>query len=98
MLNYRDARTPPYIFVLQILSVSFMWVFVTGITWWIIRLIVLSLKLHDAPDFSFIISIVIIPIFFTLASVLTYVFVGLQRHQAEDKDNKEGKNEADDEM
>jgi flagellar basal body-associated protein FliL len=75
-----------------------MWVFVTGITWWIIRLIVLSVELQDAPDFSLIISIVIIPIFFTLASVLTYVFVGLQRNQAEDKDNKQGKNEADDEM
>lgn len=96
MLNFhRDAGTPPYIFAMQILSISFIWVFVTGITWWIVRLIVLSVNLHDSPDFSFIISIVIIPIFFILAGTLTYVFVNLQRSREEDTDNKEGENEVD---
>lgn len=98
MLNiHRDSGTPPYIFTLQILSISFIWVFVAGITWWIVRLIVLSVDLHDAPDFSLIISIVIIPVFFILAGVLTYVFVGLQRNRTDDTDNKEGENEAEDE-
>ena len=99
MLNFhRDAGTPPYIFAMQVLSISLIWVFVAGITWWIVRLIVLSVKLHDAPDLSLIISIVIIPVFFILAGVLTYVFVGLQRNGAEDLDNKEGENEADEKM
>lgn|GEM_PF-1242493 len=99
MLNFhRDAGTPPYIFAMQILSISFIWVFVAGITWWIVRLIVLSVNLHDAPDLSFIISIVIIPIFFILAGVLTYVFMNLQRNRPEDIDNKEGENEADEKM
>jgi len=80
---------------MQILSISFIWVFVAGITWWIVRLIVLSVNLHDSPDLSFIISIVIIPIFFILAGVLTYVFVNLQRNRPGDIDNKEGENEAD---
>jgi len=99
VLNFhRDAGTPPYIFAMQILSISFIWVFVAGITWWIVRLIVLSVNLHDAPDLSFIISIVIIPIFFILAGVLTYVFMNLQRNRPEDIDNKEGENEADEKM
>ncbi len=79
MIN--DPKTPRYIYVMQILSISFIWLFVTAITVWIIWLIVLSLELKDAPDISFAISIVVIPIFIALASVLTYVFVGLQRNR-----------------
>ncbi len=71
-------------FMLQVASLSWIWFFVLGITWWIITLLREALRLHDAPDASVVISIVVIPVFLTLASVLTYVFVGLQRHREND--------------
>lgn len=56
-----------------------IWVFVLGISWWIIHLLRLSHRWNDVPSASVGISIVAIPVFFTGAAVLTYVFVGLQR-------------------
>lgn len=64
---------------LQVISISLIWVLFTGIALWIVTLIKESLRLHDAPDASVGISIVAIPVFFLLASVLTYVFIGLRR-------------------
>src|SRR5664280_419738 len=57
---------------LQILSISLIWLLFTGIAVWILNLIKESLRLHDAPDASLGISLVAIPVFFTLSSVLTY--------------------------
>jgi len=70
------------VFLAQLFSVLFIWVFVCVITVWIVNLIQLSLELNDAPGASVGISIVAIPVFITLASVLTYVFVGLQREKS----------------
>ncbi|OGU30796.1 MAG: hypothetical protein A2X67_07245 [Ignavibacteria bacterium GWA2_55_11] len=67
------------IFFFQLSSVLLIWLFVIAITLWISRLIVLSLELNDAPGASVAISLVAIPVFMTLAGILTYVFVGLQR-------------------
>ena len=69
---------------LQILSISLIWLLFTGIAIWIVNLIQVSLKLHDAPDASVAISIVAIPVFFILASVLTYVFIGLRKGRKEE--------------
>lgn len=69
---------------LQILSISLIWVLFSVIGVWIFQLIRQSLRLHDAPDASVAISIVAIPIFLLLASVLTYVFVGLRRGREKD--------------
>lgn len=88
-----DVKKPDYYFIIQVISISLIWFLVAGITWWIIRLIVLSIELHDAPDLSVIISIVVIPIFIAIASTLTYVFVGLQRHKVEKNGNGGDKNE-----
>jgi arginine exporter protein ArgO len=68
-----------WIFLLQVFSVAMIWVFVLGISVWILHLLRLSHRLHDVPSASVGISIVAIPVFLTGASVLTYVFVGLQR-------------------
>jgi hypothetical protein len=68
-----------WIFALQIASVVWIWVFVLGISGWIIHLLRLSRRLHDVPSASVGISIVAIPVFLTGAAVLTYVFVGLRR-------------------
>jgi hypothetical protein len=67
------------IWILQVISISLIWVLFAGIAAWIFNLIRQSIKLRDAPDASVAISIVAIPVFLLLASVLTYVFVGLQK-------------------
>jgi flagellar biosynthesis protein FliP len=69
---------------LQIVSISLVWVLFTGIAVWVFNLIRESLRLHDAPDASVGISIVAIPVFFTLAAVLTYVFIGLRKGRRKD--------------
>ena len=48
---------------------------------WILNLLLLSIELDDVPGASVGISIVAIPVFITLAAVLTYVFVGLQKER-----------------
>ena len=74
---------PKWIFALQVASVSAIWVFVLGISLWIVHLLRLSHRLHDVLSASVGISIVAIPVFLTGASVLTYVFVGLRRGRKE---------------
>jgi len=63
----------------QVASLALMWIFVIGIGTWIANLLRLSAELRDVPSVSVAISIVAIPIFATIAGVLTYVFVGLRR-------------------
>ncbi len=72
--------------VLQVVSISLIWVLFAGIAVWIVNLIKESVKLHDAPDASVAISIVAILIFLVLASVLTYVFIGLRKDRKEDQE------------
>lgn len=79
------------IFFAQLFSVLFIWIFVFAITIWIINLILLSIELNDAPGASVAISIIAIPVFIILASVLTYVFVGLQKEQRRIQTSTEGK-------
>ena len=87
----KKYKTSKIIYTLQILSISTIWMFVFGITWWILRLLITSINLKDAIDASVGISILVIPIFITLASILTYVFIGLQRNRRE-KEVKSGGN------
>lgn len=79
MSEARFRETTAWVSVLQVVSVAAIWVFVLGISAWIIHLMRLSHELHDVPSASVGISIVAIPVFLTGASVLTYVFVGLRR-------------------
>ncbi len=69
---------------LQILSISLIWMLFTGIAVWILNLIRESLRLHDAPDASLGISLIAIPVFFALSSVLPYVFIGLRKGRRKD--------------
>ncbi len=75
----------------QLVSFLLMWVFVIGITIWIINLIIISVDLHDVPGVSLGISIIAIPVFITLASILTYAYFGFKK-----KDNGELKNSSED--
>lgn len=73
------------IFIMQVISLSLIWIFVAGISVWILNLLNLSLELRDVPSATIAISLVAIPVFVTIAIVLTYVFVGLQRGNSQDR-------------
>lgn len=75
----KPPSIPKWISALQVASVAWIWVFVLGVSAWILHLLSLSRQLHDVPSASIAISIVAIPVFLTGASVLTYVFIGLRR-------------------
>ena len=66
-------------FIAQFVSLSLIWIFMISIAVWIINLLLVSVEHNDVPGASIGISIITIPVFFSLASVLTYVFVGLQK-------------------
>jgi len=78
------------IFTAQLMSISLIWIFVIGITLWITNLIYLSVDLKDAPGISIGISLIAIPVFITLASILTYVFVGFHRTRGNNFNNTPG--------
>ncbi len=67
--------------ILQIASITYIWIFVLAVDGWILSLLRVAKRLHDALNASVAISIVAIPLFLTIAGVLTYVFVGLRRHE-----------------
>ncbi len=69
------------IFAAQLISLSLIWIFVIAIALWILNLISLSIELDDAPGASIGISLIAIPVFFTLASLLTYAFIGLKKEE-----------------
>lgn len=69
--------------ILQILSLAYIWVFVLAVDLWVLSLLRVSQKLNDAINASVAIGIVTIPLFLMIASILTYVFVSLQKHRDE---------------
>jgi len=79
-----ERSEPEWVPLLQLFSLLGIWVFVLGISGWILHLIQLALRLNDVPTASVGISIVAIPVFITGASVLTYVFIGLRRGRREE--------------
>ena len=85
----RQRLRNAWIFALQVGSVAAIWIFVLGISAWILHLLRLSRQLHDVPSASIGISIVAIPVFLAGAAILTYVFVGLRhgRHPEDDSED-----------
>ncbi len=81
MTDPKPNRISPLIYMAQVSSVIIMWIFVAGIILWIFNLISLSIYLKDAQNATLGISLVVMPVFILLASVLTYVFVGLNKKQ-----------------
>ncbi len=55
-------------------------VFIGGIIAWVAHLIRTSVRLHDVPSGAIGISLVAIPVFITLMSVLLYVLWGILRN------------------
>lgn len=75
--------------LLQILSLAYIWVFVLATDIWILSLLRVSRKLDDALNASVAIGIVAIPLFLMIATILTYVFVSLQKHGREENDGRQ---------
>lgn len=65
--------------VAQFISIFVMWVFVISISTWIFNLLALAIELQDALEASIAIGLVAVPVYLTLASILTYVFFGLRK-------------------
>jgi amino acid transporter len=65
--------------IAQLVSFLLMWIFVIAITIWIINLLTISVELNDVPGVSLGISIIAIPVFITLASILTYAYFGFKK-------------------
>jgi len=82
-MTQNQVKRPLWIYIMQILSLSMIWLLVFGIIAWILNLINLSLYLKDAQNATLGISLIIIPIFVGLASILTYVFFGIRRANIE---------------
>jgi ABC-type dipeptide/oligopeptide/nickel transport system permease component len=72
------------IHTLQIASIAYIWIFVIAVDIWIISLLVVAKRLDDALNASVAIGILAIPLFLIIAIILTYVFVGLQKHRIKD--------------
>ncbi len=81
------------IFIFQTISVTLIWVLFIGIVLWVSNLVHLSIFWHDQRGISISISLVALPIFFTLASVLTYVFIGLHKEEKKLMSKEKGEEE-----
>ena len=80
MADQRKTRVSG-VTVAQIASMAFMWVFFLSISTWIFNLLALSMELQDAFEATIVIGLVAVPVYLTLACILTYVFFGLRREE-----------------
>ena len=69
----------PIIVAFQFASIAAMWTFGVSITVWVVQLAFVAHDLADAFNASIGITVVALPIYWTIASILTYVFFGLRR-------------------
>lgn len=68
-----------WIQLLQYLSICLMWVFAAAVLSFIVWLVVVAVRWHDALNWTVAISLVMTPVYLTVAGTLTYVFIGLKR-------------------
>ncbi len=71
------------IFILQILTLSVVWIIVLGIIALFVHLVIVAHRLHDALTAAVGISIFAIVVFCIMGSVATYVFIGFQKDKNE---------------
>lgn len=64
---------------IQIILLSFLWMLASGMTILLINLVHVSYEVNDHQSASIAISILGIIVFWILASILTYVLVGLYK-------------------
>jgi len=68
-----------WIRVLQSISIGMMWLFALAILVFVPWLVLVAARWQDAENWSLVISIVMTPVYLTVAATLTYVYIGLQR-------------------
>lgn len=64
---------------LQFVSIFLMWAFAAGILLFILWLVIVAARWKDALNWTLAISLVMAPVYLTVAGTLTYVFIGLNR-------------------
>jgi len=64
---------------LQYVSIVLMWIFAAAILIFVPWLIAVAARWNDALNWTLAISLVMTPVYLTVAGTLTYVFVGLRR-------------------
>jgi ABC-type dipeptide/oligopeptide/nickel transport system permease component len=74
-----NTRSERVIEILQLCTMAVMWIFAASITLWVLQLARVAYSLKDAFTASVGISMIAIPVFWTLAAILTYTFFGLRR-------------------
>jgi uncharacterized membrane protein YcjF (UPF0283 family) len=74
-------RFDPVITLLQYGTVAAMWIFSAAITLWVVQLASVAYSLNDAFTASVGITMIALPVFWTLAAILTYTFFGLRRQR-----------------
>lgn len=68
---------------LQLGSIMMMWSFLASIVAWILNMVRVAHSLGDALTASVAISLVAIPVYTLVASILTYVYFGIQSGRRE---------------
>jgi hypothetical protein len=71
---------------LQAISILMMWLFAAAILVFIPWLIAVAARWNDALNWTVAISLVMTPVYLTVAGTLTYVFIGLRRGAPKDGD------------
>ena len=79
MRTTRDSEFDQRVALLQRALVALPILFIGGIITWIAHLIRTAWRLKDVPSASIAISLVAIPVFVVLLSVILYTLVGLLR-------------------
>lgn len=70
---------------MQDLMLAAIWSVAASMTLLFINLIHISYQVDDHQTASIAISIVAVAVFWILASILTYVFIGLRRHRKKEE-------------
>jgi hypothetical protein len=71
---------------LQYVSILLMWIFAAAILIFVPWLIVVAARWNDALNWTLVISLVMTPVYLTVAGTLTYVFIGLRRGAPKNED------------
>ena len=85
MLGKMKSFLGSLIFI-QIILLSFLWMLASGMTLLLINLVHVSYEVDDHQTASIAISILGIIVFWILASILTYVLVGLYKGRKKEID------------
>ncbi len=78
---------------LQFFSIFLMWTFAAAILIFVPWLIVVAARWNDALNWTVAISVVMTPVYLTVAGTLTYVFIGLRRGAPRNEDQSPAKHD-----